>query len=140
LTGADEKVTLPSVDASAGTKKKILFVDDSLTFTALMSSVLTNGGYLVATCGTSAGVLPLAKSEKPDLIILDMVLPDGTGIDALKALKEDEETKAIPAVLLTGRENANEIALVELLGGLDHLLKYKTTPKLLLEKTRQWLK
>lgn len=120
--------------------KKILFVDDSLTFTAMMTSALKMGGYAVSMCSTCAEVSPLAKSVLPDLIILDMILPDGTGLDALKALKEDETTKAIPVVLLTARENPDEIGQVLGMGGLAHLVKYKTTPKVLLEKAREWLK
>ncbi|MEK7232913.1 MAG: response regulator [Elusimicrobiota bacterium] len=120
--------------------KKILFVDDSKTFSAMMTSALSMGGYSVCACGTFAEVSPLAKSFKPDLIILDMVLPDGTGLGALKVLKADEATKAIPVVLLTAREDPAEIGQVLSLGGLAHLLKYKTTPKFLLEKTREWLK
>ena len=119
--------------------KKILFVDDSLTFTAMMTGALKIGGYQVSSCGKCADVLPMAKSFQPDLIILDMILPDGTGLDVLKALKQDEATKAMRAVLLTARENPEEISQVMSLGGLAHLSKYKTTPKLLLEKTREWL-
>ena len=120
--------------------KKILFVDDSITFTAMMSNALRMGGFEVVTAAKCGDVLPIVQAGGLDLVILDMILPDGTGIELLRKIKADEKTKQVPVVILTARENADEIAEVMKNGGYAHLVKYKTTPKTLLESVKSWLK
>jgi CheY-like chemotaxis protein len=120
--------------------KNILFVDDSLTYTAVMSEALKTGGFEVVTASKGAEVMPIAEGGKLDMIILDMILPDITGIDLLRRLKSNARTKRVPVIVLTGRENQAEAEEVMRNGAHSHMVKSRTTPELLLEQMRSFLK
>lgn len=75
-------------DAIPPTKPKILHVDDDPDIRLLISASLRDFGYIVATAGTNAEALELAKSLKFDLCILDVRLPDGTGIELCQKIHE----------------------------------------------------
>ena len=83
-------------------KKKILLVDDEQEVLAFLGSFLERRGYevILASCGAQA--IELAKETRPDLIILDMVMPDIYGADVAKVLSKDLLTRDIPIVFLTG--------------------------------------
>lgn len=83
-------------------KKKILLVDDEKEVLDFLGNTLKRHGYevVLASCGQEA--IELARQAMPDLIILDMVMPDIYGADVAKELSKDFETKNIPIVFLTG--------------------------------------
>lgn len=68
----------------------------------MVTEVLTEAGYTVVTAAAARPGLDLAKAERPDLILMDASLPDMTGDDAVRALKADAATRAIPVVAITG--------------------------------------
>lgn len=76
-----------------------LVVDDTLTQLEIVSSCLRKGGYTVITAATGEEALTKINSQKPDIIILDIVLPGRSGFEVCRDLKADENTKAIPIVL-----------------------------------------
>jgi CheY-like chemotaxis protein len=81
---------------------KILLVDDSKFLRMATERALVRVGYNVITGADGSSALALARTEKPDLILLDMLLPKITGPDVLKALKKDPATATIAVVALTG--------------------------------------
>ncbi len=83
-------------------KKTILVVDDELDFVAYLCTLLEDNGYdtLRATNGIEA--LEMAKSHRPNLITLDMTMPEQSGVRALKQLKSDPDLSQIPVVIVTG--------------------------------------
>jgi len=83
-------------------KKQILIADDELDVLSVLEKGLTAEGYSVITASSGNDVIGLAKSKRPDLIILDLEMPDMYGGDITKMLKEDPETKDIPVMFLTG--------------------------------------
>jgi len=83
-------------------KKKILIVDDEKDALFILEQELAGRGYSVISADNGSDALDLAKSEYPDLIILDIRMPGIDGLDVAAKLKEDPKTKDIPVIYLTG--------------------------------------
>jgi len=83
-------------------KNKVLLVDDEEDVLLVLKEGLEEEGYYVAAVNNGHGALALAKSEHPDIIILDLEMPDMYGGDIARILKKDPDTKDIPVVFLTG--------------------------------------
>lgn len=90
-----------------GVKTKILLVDDSKFLRLATARALARAGYDVFTASDGEEALKRARAQKPDVILLDMLLPKITGPDVLKALKKDPETADIAVVAFTGMSNKN---------------------------------
>ena len=95
----------------AASMTKILLVDDSKFLRMAMERALARAGYSVSTAADGECALELARREKPDLILLDMLLPKISGPEVLKALKKDPATKRIAVIVLTGLSQKNESRL-----------------------------
>jgi len=103
-------------------REKILFIDDDATVLLIGEMMLKDLGYDVIT--SDSGVAGLALlSKNIDLILLDIMLPDISGIDVLKLIKENEEVKNIPVIMQTGIQDSNEIDEAYKLGAVCVLLK-----------------
>ena len=85
----------------------ILLVDDSKFLRMATERALTRAGYRVITAEDGEQALLLARGKKPDLILLDMLLPKISGPEVLKELKKDPETKEIAVVVLSGLSQKN---------------------------------
>jgi CheY-like chemotaxis protein len=90
----------------ASVKAKILVVDDKPDGLDLVSCNLTRGGFQVVTAGDGADALRKARSASPDMILLDLMLPELEGLEVCKLLRRDPQTSAIPIVMLTARATA----------------------------------
>ena len=90
---------------------KILLVDDSKFLRMATERALARAGYVVSTASDGAKAIELARNKKPDVILLDMLLPGMTGPDVLKALKKDAGTAGIPVVAFTGLSQKNALRL-----------------------------
>ncbi len=90
---------------------KILLVDDSKFLRLATERALSRAGYEVSTAMDGEHALRLAREKKPDLILLDMLLPKMTGPDVLKALKSDSATAGIAVVIFTGLSQKNAARL-----------------------------
>jgi CheY-like chemotaxis protein len=86
---------------------KILLVDDSKFLRMATERALARAGYKVITAADGEEALKTARAEKPDLILLDMLLPKIPGPEVLKALKKDPATKGIAVVVLSGLSQKN---------------------------------
>jgi len=86
---------------------KILLVDDSKFLRMATERALARAGYSVSTAADGEDALELARREKPDLILLDMLLPKLPGPEVLKALKKDPATAEIAVVVFTGLSAKN---------------------------------
>ena len=89
----------------------ILVVDDSVNLQIAFKKILTSSGYLVELAGDGEEGLRLATSIKPDVILLDMLLPKLGGLDVLLALKANRATASIPVIALSGLPVSNEARL-----------------------------
>jgi DNA-binding response OmpR family regulator len=83
-------------------KKKILIVEDDQDALKVLAKTLATEGYSIITADNGSDAIKLAKSEHPDLIVLDILLPDMDGDDVSMILKENFETQNIPIIYLTG--------------------------------------
>ena len=92
---------------------KILLVDDSKFLRLATERALARAGYEVSTATDGEQALAIAREKKPDVILLDMLLPKMTGPDVLKALKKDPATAEIAVVVLTGLSQKNAARLRE---------------------------
>ena len=92
---------------------KILLVDDSKFLRLATERALARAGYEVSTATDGEQALSIAREKKPDVILLDMLLPKMTGPDVLKALKKDPATAEIAVVVLTGLSQKNAARLQE---------------------------
>ncbi|MDR3395638.1 MAG: response regulator [Parasulfuritortus sp.] len=105
------------------TKARILVVDDEPVNLALVAGILADDYLLLdgATSGTEG--LARARAEQPDLVLTDIAMPDLTGYDLCRALKEDHETAAIPVIFLSGAVGLDEHLAGHDAGGEDFLAK-----------------
>lgn len=103
--------------------KKILFVEDEPNLQKAISEVLVQEGYKVLKAADGEEGLKVAQTEKPHLILLDLILPKKDGFEVLKKLKTDEETKDIPVIVLTNLEGVGDIEKALELGATTYLVK-----------------
>jgi len=89
--------------------KKILVVDDEPDMVIFLSTFLADEGFEVATAYDGKEALALARSEKPDLITLDITMPGMSGVEVLTELRRDPELKEIPVIIITGVAGFREI-------------------------------
>jgi len=103
--------------------KKILFVEDELALQKAFEEIIKEEGYEIISALDGEGGLKLAQSQKPDLILLDLILPKMEGIEVLKRLKENETTKNIPVIVLTHVEDLEKVEKAIELGAQAYLVK-----------------
>ncbi|MBE2258585.1 MAG: response regulator [Candidatus Accumulibacter sp.] len=103
--------------------KKILVVDDSPTERHVMKALLTSSGYEVITAESGEEGIAKAKSELPDLVLMDVVMPGLNGYQATRTLTRDETTRNIPVIVCTtkGQETDKIWGLRQ--GAQDYLVK-----------------
>ena len=83
--------------------RRILIVDDEPHMIRLAELSLRNGGFTITTARNGAEAIAAVQREKPDLIIMDVLMPEMDGLQALQILKENAETSNIPVIMLTAR-------------------------------------
>jgi two-component system, cell cycle response regulator DivK len=97
--------------ARMGMMTKILLVEDSKFLRMATERALTRAGYSVVSADQGGKAVDLAAQQRPDVILLDMLLPGIAGPDVLKALKSDASTASIPVIAFTGLSPKNETRL-----------------------------
>lgn len=104
-------------------KKKILVIDDTEFMTKLISDTLTEAGYVVVTASDGYQGLERVRTEKPDLVILDIVMPGIDGFEVCRILREDDRNNLMPIIMLTAQEDEdNKLTGLEL-GADDYIIK-----------------
>jgi two-component system phosphate regulon response regulator PhoB len=106
-----------------GAARRILVVDDETDITALVAYHLAKEGYRVTTAGTGADALRSAREERPDLVVLDLMLPGLSGFDVLAELRRRDETREVGVLLLTARKDEPDRIKGLTLGADDYLAK-----------------
>ena len=105
------------------TKKKILFVDDEPDILMLASIRLKKLGYDVVMAVNGKEALDAIRSEKPDLVLLDLILPVMNGADVCKKIKYDEKLKHIPIILFTCHCDLMTAGKAKKIGADDYIIK-----------------
>ncbi len=120
--------------------KKILIVEDDSFFADLITKKLSSAGATVAHAPTGEEGLTMAESEKPNLILLDVLMPGIDGFEVLKRLKENEATKMIPVVILSNFGSDEQIKNGQKLGVTSYLIKATVTPEDIIQEVEAILK
>ena len=105
------------------TIKKIMVVDDSPTERAFMEGLLKKRGYEVLTADSGEIAIERAKSEMPDLILMDVVMPGLNGFQATRAISRDPETRTIPVILCTSKSQETDKIWGLRQGARDYVVK-----------------
>jgi len=119
--------------------KTILFIEDESTLQKTFGDILTEDKYKMISALDGKTGLRLAKSEKPDLILLDLVLPSMHGFEVLKRLKQDPETEKIPVIILTNLEKMEDVKEAIELGANTYLVKTQYRIEEVMEKVKKAL-
>ena len=120
--------------------KTILFIEDESALQKTFGEILKQEGYEMIPALDGEVGLRLAKDKKPDLILLDLILPRIHGFEVLKKLKEDKETKEIPIIILTNLEGISDVDKAIELGATTYLVKAQYTLEEVVEKIKKTLK
>ncbi len=101
----------------------ILVVDDELNIRNILDFSLNAEGFNVVSASSGAEALDVAAKRKPDLIILDVMMPNGDGFSTCEKLKEDSDTKNIPVIMLTARTDREDRARATEVGADIYITK-----------------
>jgi CheY-like chemotaxis protein len=119
-------------------RKKILLVDDAATALLVERALLRDAPYDIVTARSGAEAVEKAALERPDLILMDVVMPGMTGLDACAALRKREATQAIPIIIVTTRGSADHFEAGYRSGCTDYMTK-PISPVELRAKLRAYL-
>lgn len=119
-------------------QKKILIVEDEESLLKLESILLTTKGYLVQGVSTGLAALEAVNEERPDLILLDVMLPQMDGFEVCQRLKQDPLTRDIPIILLTAKKTPEDLARGEEVGS-DHYITKPFKSAMVIETIEQLL-
>ncbi|EPG7217795.1 response regulator [Acinetobacter baumannii] len=117
---------------------RILIVDDSPTETFRFKEILTKHGYDVLEASNGADGVTLAKAEQPDLVLMDVVMPGVNGLQATRQITRDEDTKHIPVVIVSTKDQATDRVWGKRQGAIDYLIK-PIEEKQLIDVIKQFL-
>lgn len=123
LGGQAADATQPANLLQAASGMRTLVVDDSPTIRAVLGKMLSQEGYAVQKAVDGESAIELAKTEQPELIFLDIVLPGVNGFAVLRALRHDPLTQHIPIVMISGNQQATEQFYVQRFGADDFIKK-----------------
>ncbi len=113
------------------TIKKILVVDDSATERHIIGELLTKQGFEVSFAESGEMGVAKAKQERPDLVMMDVVMPGMNGFQATRAIAKDPETQQIPVLLCTTKDQETDKIWGMRQGAKDYLVKPINTAELL---------
>jgi twitching motility two-component system response regulator PilH len=111
--------------------KSILIVDDSATDRQYLSDLLAKNGYKVTTAQNAEEAFAKAKQLRPDLVLMDVVMPGQNGFQATRTLAKDEATKQIPIIICTSKGQDTDKAWGIKQGARDYIVKPVSAPELL---------
>ena len=114
--------------------KKILIIEDEHILAGMYADQFRSKKWDVATATTKDEGLEMTKRENPDIVLLDILLFDGHGVEYLKAKKEDEVIAKIPVIVFSNLDDAKTKEEALELGALEYLLKANYTPQELVQK------
>lgn len=119
--------------------KKILIAEDDAFIMEMYSMKLVSEGFEVISANDGERTVDKTRSEKPDLILLDILMPKLDGKGALKKIKSEKETANIPVIVLTNVGEQDSVKEILDLGASDYLIKSNFTPDEVVEKVKKYI-
>ncbi|MFH1427909.1 MAG: response regulator [Patescibacteria group bacterium] len=120
--------------------KSVLLIEDQKAIVEMYKLRLEKDGYRVEVARNGAWGIKLAKNNKFDIIVMDMVMPAMNGYDAIEILRADNQTKNVPIIILSNSAQDKDIAKAKKLGATSYLLKSKITPSKLVKEIKKIIK
>jgi DNA-binding response OmpR family regulator len=117
----------------------ILVVEDDQFLVSMYAEKLLGVGYRVLTAADGTAGLRLAEAERPDLVLLDVLLPRLDGFEVLRRLKANAATRHLPVIILTNLGEVEDVERGKSLGAVDYLVKAHFVPTEVVEKISQVL-
>lgn len=102
---------------------KILLVDDMIENLSLLSDLLTNNGYSVSTSIDGATALKYLEKNSPDIILLDIKMPEMDGFELCRQIKANQTTRHIPIIFISALSEVNDKVKAFAVGGVDYVTK-----------------
>ncbi|MFH1522741.1 MAG: response regulator [Patescibacteria group bacterium] len=119
---------------------KILIIEDDPFLLSMYTTKFELENFNVISADDGKRGLKLALEEKPDIILLDILLPKMNGFEMLKILKSDKSAESIPVILLTNLSQKDEVEQGLNLGAVDYLIKAHFMPSEVVEKIKKYIK
>ncbi len=119
--------------------RKILIVEDDIPLYNLYKTELEMKGYEVSNVADGNLAYEAVKTQEPDLVLLDLMLPNKNGLQILEELKAQDETKSVKVIILTNFGNEDNVSKALELGAGDYIMKYNIVPSELSEKVASFL-
>jgi len=119
--------------------KKILIIDDELLVQKVLTDKLQEQGFEIISALDGEEGLKMIENKKPDLILLDIIMPKLDGTSVLKKLKENPETNRIPVLIFTNLSDKETLAISLKFGGVEYLTKADHTLDDIVEKVKEKL-
>ncbi len=117
--------------------KKVLLVDDEQQAIDVFHAALTAAGYEIAIAQNAKTALQLCTEQAFDVLIVDEMMPDMSGNDLIKNLRQHESSKTVPILVLTNYSDDNLVKEAMAAGANDYILKYQMVPEDLAEKVKK---
>ncbi|MFC1595123.1 response regulator transcription factor [Patescibacteria group bacterium] len=117
-------------------KKKILLAEDDKFISRAYKDGLSSAGFIVILASDGNEALDKVKKEKPDVILLDLIMPAKNGFEVIEELKMDDSTKNIPIIILSNLGQDSDIEKGKSLGAADYLVKSNVSMQEVVEKIK----
>lgn len=119
--------------------QKILIIEDDMSLQSQLTAVFKDEGFQVITAADGKKGLMLALIEHPDMILLDIVLPQMDGITTLKKIREDQWGKDVPVIILSNLDTVDDLSKAMEVGAFKYLVKTDWDPKDIVVKVKETL-
>jgi len=116
--------------------QRILVIEDDRFLRKAAEAALRRHGYTVLTASDGETGLHAARAERPDLVLLDLIMPRMQGFEVLKLLKEDASTTSIPVIILSNLGQDSDVKAALEAGAVDYLVKANLALDMLVERVR----
>ena len=130
----------PAAKSSAKKYKIALVEDDKMLSKYLSASLKSDGGFEVFTAMDGETGEKLVKDKKPDLVLLDIIMPKKNGFEVLTALKKDKSTKKIPVIIMSNLNQQKDIDQAKKLGAATFFVKVEMETSEIVDKVKKFLK
>jgi len=123
-------------------KRKIALIEDDINIKEMYKMKLELSGYDVITAEDGKEAVKLIKKAKPDLVLLDILLPKKDGFEVLKEIKDskDEKVKSVPVIMLSNLSSKEDIDEAKKFGASDYFIKAEISPREMAEKIGDFFK